>query len=729
MKDLLNTCALIALASAVAVPAAAQDGAASSNDGTIVVTAERRATDVQDIPIAVTVLDAESLQETGTATLEGLQQVAPSLSINNNLRSTFVNIRGVGTSNSNPTGSSGVAIYLDGVLLKQDFFITQSFFDIGSVEVLRGPQGTLTGQNSTGGAIYLRSPAPEFGEFSGSLELTAGNYDAYRAVAALNLGLSDNVAIRIAGMHDERDSFTTNLGPSPSTPGNVNMDSARINIALRSNDDELNVNLRGEYFDSYNDNIAVKNRFDPVSSDPYEISEDAISFQDQHGYRLSLEANYNFSNDMTLRVIGSLQDGSTRETGDGDRSDTASPIPAGLPPTGANRALYPGRSGINFNENRTYLGEVNLISPSDSDLTWVIGAFYMHDTLDTILNTDFYNTSYISGQSLFDLSTVSESKSVFGQFGWFVTDNVELIGGLRHSWNDQELTTAAIAGFTTPPFTGVNNTSSTAWTGKVGINYFASDDVMLYITGSKGFAAGGNNPVAGQPGFAPEVNYVVELGAKTTLWDRRLRLNSAVFYSDHQNLQAQATTGFPPLPKVENTGAARTYGVEVEAMLNVGGFSGNVGVTWLDSQYSESSCIDNSIPVDFSDPSCAGRTQLVQVGFPRPYAPDWTVNAGLQYEFLLSDEMSLTPRVQLSHKSSQTTQPFPTLIYSTLPARTVIDARLTWAINDAISIDAFVNNLTDETYIAAQLQTTTSADGGYVYGAPRTYGVRFIGEF
>src|SRR4249919_3234176 len=146
------------VASAVALALSAPAWAASDDEvlSEVVVTAERRSQNLQDVPISASVFTGEQLDKLGITDLNDIQSVAPSIAINVVNRSTFVNIRGVGIAQSAPTSSPGVAYYLDGQLIPHEQFIGQSFYDIGSMEVLRGPQGTLTGQNSTGGAIYVR---------------------------------------------------------------------------------------------------------------------------------------------------------------------------------------------------------------------------------------------------------------------------------------------------------------------------------------------------------------------------------------------------------------------------------------------------------------------------------------------------------------------------------------------------------------------------------------------
>ncbi|MCH5375479.1 MAG: TonB-dependent receptor, partial [Planctomycetes bacterium] len=200
-----------------------------------------------------------------------------------------------------------MAYYIDGVLVPNDKFIGFSFYDIDAIEVLRGPQGTLTGQNSTGGAIFIRTPKPEFDYIGGYGEITAASYHQFKGAGAINLG-GQNVAFRLAGIHDQRDSFTDNIAPLPlSQPGRYNLDSVRGTLALKGLDGRLNITARGEYFDNDSDGNPVKNRFDAVTSDPFKIEEDAISFTNQDGYRLAGDARFDVSDSVQLRGILSWQ--------------------------------------------------------------------------------------------------------------------------------------------------------------------------------------------------------------------------------------------------------------------------------------------------------------------------------------------------------------------------------------------------------------------------------------
>ncbi|WP_303758653.1 TonB-dependent receptor [Sphingobium yanoikuyae] len=709
VSSLARACAgsaSIALATWAVSPAFAQDNAgATQNVGVedIVVTAERREQNLQDVPISATVLNAEQMARRGVTSIADLQQVAPSVAINQVNRSTYVNIRGVGIAQTSPSSSPGIAYYVDGQLIPHEQFISQSFYDVGSIEVLRGPQGTLTGQNSTGGAIYVRTPEPKFDDLSGFVEQTIGNYDSYRTVAALNISDGDQVALRIAGTHDERDSFTRNIGSSPSNPGDVNLWAGRINLAMRSADHSLRVNVRGEYFDSNSDNAAIKRRNDTVSTDPFVIEEDAIAYLHQRGLRLSGEVRYALSDGVEIRGLTSWQDGKTTDQADGDRTNTALPRPP---------AANVGRVSYTNTRFKTWINEVNLLSTGNGPFSWVVGAFVLDETIPaSILRDNNHTVDFVSATSTIETEIQNNSKSLFGQINWHFTDQLELVAGARHSWDKQVFNRIASAGGI-----GITQTKSSQWTGKVGLNYTPVDDVLLYVSASKGYKAGGGNlPVAAAP-FGPETNYVYEGGFKTTMWDRHLRVNGSLFYSDYRDIQlASLANG---LPLTQNAARGRSWGGELEVTAQFGGFSLNAGGGYLNAEFARDALLQNTV---------TNQNEMVRKGDVLPYSPKLTVNAGVQYAIPVGDR-TLTPRLQWSHISTSYVTPFPG-DQTVVPARDIVDARLTFDLNDSLRLEAFANNIFDKTYIANQLQNSSTADGGIVYGAPRQYGGRLTYRF
>ena len=693
--------AAVALALALAPLAQAAEEAALDE---VIVTAERREQNLQDVPISATVLNAEDLDKRGVTDLNDIQQVAPAVAINVVNRSTFVNIRGVGIAQSAPTSNPGVAFYIDGQLIPHEQFIGQAFYDISSIEVLRGPQGTLTGQNSTGGAIYVRTPAPQFEKYSASVEQTFGNYSWIRSIAAANLGFSDNLALRLAGVYDDRDSFTDNIGPSASNPGDVGLKAGRANLAWRALEGRFTANLRLEYFDWKTDNNAVKNRADTVSSDPLTIEEDARSYMNQQGHRNSLELHYGLTDNMELRLLSSRQRGKTEDQTDGDRTATALPQP---PTANTGRVAY-ARTGF-----KTWLHEANLLSTGEGPVQWVLGAFYMHEGIPvSLLRDNRHTTDFVASNSSIVTHAENESKSGFGQINAFVSETVELIGGARYSKDTQYYNRITLPG--APPPAGTDTigapASSSEWTGKLGANWHVTDDLMYYATASKGYKAGGVNLTLNTPNFAPEKNTVYEGGFKSTLADKRLRLNGSFFYSDYKDIQFSSL--FNALPLTQNAASGEALGAELELTGRFGAWGVNAGLGYLDAEFARAASIVNTV---------TNAQQTVPKGAELPFSPEFTVNAGVDYGFAVSGGR-LTPRVQWSYVGRQIATPFPSAV-TIVPSRNLLDLRLTYE-RDNWQVEAFSNNATDKTYIASQIQNSTSATGGIIYGAPRQYGLR-----
>jgi iron complex outermembrane receptor protein len=713
----------VAVAAALAQTAQAQEPAAQMTLEEVVVTAERREVNLQNVPISATVLTAAALAAQGVDNIVELQQVAPSVAINTYNRSTFINIRGVGIGQSAPTSNPGVAYYIDGAFIPHEQFIAQSFFDIESIEVLRGPQGTLTGQNSTGGAIYVRTPAPNTEGFSGVIDQTIGDYDWSRTVGAVNVPISDSLALRVSGVYDTRGSFTDNIGPSPSEPGSGDDRAVRAALRYRPSDGAT-IDLRYEWFERETDYNAVKNRNDLVTRDPFTIEEDARSFLNQDGYRASLEARVDLSESIQLRALTSYFDADNEDQADGDRTATALPVPPNLPTNGANTAAFPGRVGLTRQGLQTWVSELNLLSTGDAPLQWVVGAFYMDEESPVEVLRDNRNTQdFVQSNSTIRAKAFNKSKSAFGQIDYRFAAAWAVDVGLRYSDDQQDYTRTALPGPPPPGcFPCTNVAASTETTGRVGLKYFASENLMLYATASKGYKAGGVNLDPRLASFEPETNKVGELGLKSTLAGGRLRLNGALFYSDYDGIQLSALTpvGTPPalLPNTLNAAPAEIYGAELELTGQFDRLGFNVGVSALNSEFTEDAVLTDSQ---------TNTNRLVPEGSVVPFAPELTATGGIQYEFRVGSTR-LTPRVQVSYIDEQLATPFR-YVATTVPARTVTDVRLTWLPTEHLKLEAFATNVFDEEYIAVQLQDASSAQGGIIYGAPLQYGLRATYDF
>jgi iron complex outermembrane receptor protein len=369
------------------------------------------------------------------------------------------------------------------------------------------------------------------------------------------------------------------------------------------------------------------------------------------------------------------------------------------------------------------VSEIDILSKGSGRLKWVAGAFYFNQDVGLLLGRDNYHTvDFVASNSTIETKPSSQSKSLFAQANYFLTDRLELLGGARNSWDRQTVDRLQLPGPGTLPNRGT--ATSQEWTGKIGANYHLGEN-LLYFTASKGYKAGGTNLQANSPNFGPETNFVYEFGVKSELLDRHVRINGDVFYSDYRNLQFASLSG--GLPLTQNAAKAESKGAELEVALQYAGLGANLGASYLDASFAADACL-NDTNSTITSPECSPGNRLVPKGSTLPYSPTWTINAGIQCEFALGGNISLTPRVQWSHLDGQLATPFPS-IATNLPGRDVFDARVTLKLGHRFKVEAFATNFTDKTYVASQIQDASSATGGYVYGAPRQFGVRLVAKF
>ena len=372
----------------------------------------------------------------------------------------------------------------------------------------------------------------------------------------------------------------------------------------------------------------------------------------------------------------------------------------------------------------TWVSEINLISNGDGPVQWVVGAFHLDEDSPVWVLRDNRNTvDFVQSNSSIITVLNNTSASVFGQLDWRIGTSWALDFGVRYSEDEQTYTRNLIPGPPPPGcFPCTTRVESDETTGRIGIKYFASDDVMIYATASKGYKAGGINLDPRLPNFEPETNEMGELGIKSTLADGRLRVNGAVHYSDYRGIQLSSLTaiGTPPtlLPNTQNAAPADIYGAELELLGRFGALEFNLGVSSLKGEFTDGALITDSQ---------TNANSWVSAGSEIPFAPETTFTAGLQYDFL-PGSWTVTPRLQVSYLDKQLSTPF-SYPATNVPSRTITDLRISMAPMENVSLEAFATNLFDETYIAAQVQDASSATGGIIYGAPRQVGVRVKVDF
>jgi iron complex outermembrane receptor protein len=348
----------------------------------------------------------------------------------------------------------------------------------------------------------------------------------------------------------------------------------------------------------------------------------------------------------------------------------------------------------------------------------VAGVFSLENSTPTLL---FRYTSGTTpsgpGSTTAQLEIDNTSKAVFAQGTLALGEKWDLTVGGRYTQNKQDFRRIAGVG------AGVNNVyESEEPTGRIALNFRPSDRTMYYASVARGFKAGGVNLTVGQNPFVTETNTVGELGVKTSFFDRRLQVNSAIFASKYNDAQFSALVG--GLPSTANAPSVKSYGAEVEAIGDFGDWHYTAGLSLLNAEFDEA--------VFLQDPGTNLLT-LVPAGRRMTFSPEFTFNGGVEYDLHVLGGV-LTPRVQYAYVGDQYATPFPngataTTQNSRVPAHGLWDARLSYAPTDDIDLELFVNNVGNKTYIASQLQNASSQVGGYIYGAPRTVGIRLKYKF
>ena len=661
----------------------------------VVVTAQRRTENLQKVPISATVLSAARLRSEGVTDLQSLTSQVPGLSIAPPASGqTYINIRGVGQQQTSTTVSDGVAFYVDGVFIPTQRTYVDAIYDIGSVEVLRGPQGTLVGENSTGGAILINSKGPEFGALGGYFQQTFGDYSERRSEGAVNLPISDQFAARVAFVTEQRSSFTTNLGGGAgltgrtnfNEPGNVDTSSARLQLAYRPSA-QLKFDLRYETFVRQDNGPAIKpleysiptssRYYDPVSASlqnsPFTIDTDSSQSTHISGQRASLAVNWDVTSFMKIRSISTYQDGRASDSLDVDLG------------------LAPGNGQLNRTfRSKVYTQEINLISTSSGPLQWVVGGFYLHSQfpLQAVFSTaastaDPYGARVSVGPAL----NVAEhtGQAIFAQASYKLLPSLTLTAGGRYT---QDVSPFKV----TLPTPNSLVTKSTQPTWRGAIDWQANDNALIYAFVATGYKAGGENNV-GLP-FSPETNTVEEVGVKTTLFDKRLRINLAAFDSQYNNIQVSV---FRPLVP---GGSLRLASFRMPPKRRLPGVSskppgrlGTLGSIWAQ----RISMRENSNQFKLL-------ATPIPVGQRLAYAPSWTINGGIDYTI---HDWREPHRLQgvYNYVGKQATD-LRALPFTQLPERSSLDLRLTYYAPHNWSLEGYVTNVTNRVNVAA------------VYGTP-----------
>jgi iron complex outermembrane receptor protein len=736
--------ALLATASALAglMPAAsalAQTRPSGTVVEELVVTAQKREEQAQDVPIALTAISGDQLEMLGVVGFQDLSTRIPSLRFGSGVTGgeNVITLRGVSSQNTTSGGDSPVAYNLDGVYLARTTSVDPEFFDVDRIEVLRGPQGTLYGRNSVGGSVNVitRAPTPEFG---GHADALVGNYDARIFRGWLNAPIYGDeesyAAVRISAVKADHDGYQKNLFDGPGATHDADgqdfwMVRGQVLVKFSERADLRLIASASEN----NDPVATKTRWElapgryvgalPYLSDPREVRKNTPETFDQKNRYVSATFNYDVG-PATLTSVTGYASGKWAQSNDPDASELT-------------LALNPYWTLDQFQWSQ----EVRLASnPSDSPLSWIIGGFFFSEKVGQtfqFIDTGLNSASPFTDNFIFTNGGIykTRSQAVFGQADFDLEKAgmgapVTLTLGLRYTHDRKKgfdflNYSLPLVGFELEPTKAFNESWSEV-TGKAGITWRVTDDALVYANYARGYLSGGGL-VGNFPGlYEPEKVRAWEAGFKTTLADGRVVFNGAAYYQKLRDMQVfvQDITG----SRIDNAGRAHVKGLELEAVATpVGGLRLNAALALTKAEYDEYTTIDNRYAG--AAPGCDPVTRLCDFsGHRLVQTPKYTINAGVQYAFDTGFG-ELTPRVDVFRSGDLY------FLSANSPlerqgAYTLVDLSVTWRAPDARwSVEGFVRNLGNKDIISNDgLQSNTLGGGfgldNYTYYPPRTYGVR-----
>ncbi len=687
-----------------ATGAMAQD--APSKDGQIseiVVTAEKRESTAQKTPIAMTVATGEELTKAGVNDVNSLSNIAPTLNIAQNNQNTMITIRGVSSRDYTETGNPAVAVSIDNFYLQNGTALNVGFFDLERIEVLRGPQGTLYGRNSTAGAINISTAKPT-DKLEGSMALEYGYKNLMIAEGMLNVPLGGGFKARGAFSVHQRDAYRDN-GSLMSTGGAVTKggnddvsQAARVHLAYDDGGPFTGL-ITGEYTHVGGVGAVSKGiSYDDVKADgTLKLGNTKKWELDHQGYidlsikNVRTNLNYDFG-PVTLSYYGGYRSQHLRRDNDQDGGTSAQ---YGFPTDGT---VATQNHELRFSTNGTgpFGIQAGLYYFSDKNNT---NTFFQIHGLGGTDPYDFYTFHY---------NTRAKSYAGFAQAYYEITPEVKIEAGARYTEEKKhQVGYKDIAG----TYSDVDQSYSGGKdTYHFGVNWQATPNNLVYAKVDTGFKAGGF-----QNGYTydPETITAYEAGLKNRFLGNTLQVNLSGFLYDYTNLQVQQNDPETAISRIYNAGTARIYGGELETnFLPTLQDKLDLTVAYLHARYTD--FVNNDVQY-------AGNTL--------PQAPTWALSGGYSHDFAIGNG-TLTARVQ---SRFQTKSYFSFRNYRTemQKAYTKTDLMLTYVPSETsgFEISAYVRNIEDSTILTASEEASYA--GGYLvqFADPRTWGARVSYHF
>lgn len=722
---------------------------ATTVDGDILVTARRQSERLQDVPIAVTAFSGDALASRSVDTLDQIAKYTPNIrfdgaaALSGGNYNATVFIRGVGQNDFAIFSDPGVGFYVDDVYYARSIGSVLDAVDLDSVQVLRGPQGTLFGKNTVGGAVLITTGQPDTSGFSGKIEGTYGSFNRTDVKGYVNIPIvADRVALRLSGASIHRDGYVKRLLDG-GTEGNRNADSLRAKLRIKATDD-LTIDISGDYTRARENSapsklIAVANA-PGITGTPFLTNYNkyiapGLGITAPNGQN-TLNASFITDDPFTTYATGrnrndldlwGVQGVIRYRIGNAEiKSITAyRDMTAGFNRDGDNTP-FTFRETVNDDKQWQFSQELQLTGKAvDDRLSYVAGAYYFKEKASDIARADLALglqppaalTPPYTPAVFIQNYTNNYSYAFFGQATFEIVPRLNIEVGGRYNKDHKVFTSINTRQRDNVQFINVTREASwSSFTPHVGVNFKPNRDILLYASYSKGFKQGGFNgrPLASADevtAYEPETLDSYEIGIKADLLDHTLTANLAGFHSIYKNIQL--TVNQTPLNFVANAASGKIDGFELELIARPAHwFKANASLGYLDARYT-------------SVGQGLGPTQVLPITLASKFVktPEFTATAGVEisHEFNEAGKLSLRGDVTMYSRIFQDVANTPLI---TEPGYVLANARLTYSLpGDAIQLSAFVTNLTNALYLASGNASGAFGLAEVSYGRPREWGI------
>ncbi|HUO23377.1 MAG TPA: TonB-dependent receptor [Caulobacteraceae bacterium] len=707
----------------------------------VVVTAQKVTTNLQKTPLAVTALSSSALEASHIVAPKDLDNIVPGLVVNTTPSNPLaISIRGAGYEGiENTSAQPGVSYNQNGVYIASPISLNANFLDVDTVEVLRGPQGTVLGQNSDGGAINVTTIKPKLGVYTGYGDVSGGSYAYDRVRAALNVPLGNSVAVRVALQQEAHGGWAT-ATQVPGTGGkypmsNENSYNGRVDILWKPTD-AFTGEIWYEHYSNDTNGDGYKNLKDP-NPNPRELTQDYPSKMHQRADNVALNLTYDLGW-STAKFIGSYQAGSLDGSEDLDKLSYATAVP------------LLGIHDIDVENNRdghSYTAEWDLISKSGTNFDWIVGAFYLNQRYNEgvleyqystnpsspfydpyglpvnlgVTNPYYLQTENFTGPVAFETRDTQrlESGSVYGQATFHATDKLRFTIGARGTQDFQigviqDFFALADRNETVPQ--DILKTKFATMTGRLEAEYDLTPTNTVYAMASDGIKPGGANlnptAVVIPLVFQPERVAALEVGSKNEFMDKTVRLNVSAFYNKIYNFQVDSEDPIPYQGGLTNVKASHVYGLEAEGtwLLPYGlRLDGNLTAQGsrvddhqqlFDPAVAEQIDIANGGP--FFNNDVANRFTAFYArsgdiyGKQLPKVPDFTGNISLQHTYAFDDGGKITSSVHFIYRNPYFFRIYNSPSTDLVPSQRQIDMNFSYMSPSKLwHLDFLIVNVTD----------------------------------